>query len=124
MLLQKVHIFTFFRSLGGISRLMLQARPISLTSAAGIRASELTKENFPAPMSNGCPICSRGITFTYKDVLFLSQFLTTDGKMLNRRVTGVCKKQQKVIQKKVNIARRLGILPNYTKIKEEIGLEP
>ncbi|XP_065055426.1 large ribosomal subunit protein mL66-like isoform X2 [Rhopilema esculentum] len=88
-----------------------------------IKASELTKENLPTRMSNGCPICSRGITFSYKDVLFLSQFMTPDGKMLNRRVSGVCKRQQRVLQNKINVARRLGIIPNYTKIKDEIGLD-
>ncbi|XP_047133231.1 large ribosomal subunit protein mL66 isoform X2 [Hydra vulgaris] len=74
-----------------------------------IKASQLTKDNIPE--NKGCPVCSRGISFKVDDVLFLSQFLTPEGHMMNRRVTGVCKKQQVAIFKAIHIARRQGLLP-------------
>ena len=60
---------------------------------------------------SGCPICSRNLTFTYKDVLLLAQFISPEGNILNRRVTGVCRKQQRKLEKAIEIARRLGLIP-------------
>ncbi|CAH3128815.1 unnamed protein product [Pocillopora meandrina] len=64
-------------------------RSFSLQHWHGIRASKLTVDNIKDYDENiGCPICRRNITFTYKDVLFLSQFMSPKGYILNRRVTG------------------------------------
>ncbi|XP_057315567.1 uncharacterized protein LOC130656684 [Hydractinia symbiolongicarpus] len=82
---------------------------MSTSPYLGIKASELTKENIPP--NTGCPVCSRGITFKMTDVLFLSQFMTPEGHMINRRKSGVCKKQQRKIFKFIHIARRIGLLP-------------
>uniref|UniRef100_A0A7M5XQB1 Uncharacterized protein n=1 Tax=Clytia hemisphaerica TaxID=252671 RepID=A0A7M5XQB1_9CNID len=84
------------------------SRMFSMSSVTGIKAAELTKENMPPSL--GCPVCSRGITFTKNDVLFLSQFMTPEGYMISRRKTGVCKKQQRRIFKYIHIARREGLL--------------
>ena len=86
-----------------------QSREFFTAPVIAIKASELTKDNLT--IANGCPVCSRGITFTYRDVLFLSQFMTPEGHMINRRKTGVCKKQHLKIQKCMHIARRVGLLP-------------
>ncbi|CAB4019241.1 28S ribosomal S18a, mitochondrial-like [Paramuricea clavata] len=60
---------------------------------------------------SGCPICSRILTFTYKDVLLLAQFISPEGNILNRRITGVCRKQQRKLEKAIEISRRLGLIP-------------
>ncbi|KAK3750012.1 hypothetical protein QZH41_008656, partial [Actinostola sp. cb2023] len=42
------------------------------------------------------------------DVLFLAQFLSPEGNLLNKRITGVCGKQQRKLEKAIKISRRLG----------------
>lgn len=92
-------------------------RRFTLQHWHGIRASKLTVDNAKDNDENiGCPICRRNITFTYKDVLFLSQFMSPKGYILNRRVTGVCKKQQRKLEKAIRISQRLGVLPKLSPI--------
>lgn len=47
----------------------------------------------------------------YKDVELLSKFLTEQGKILPRRVTGLTTKQQTRLTKAVKKARILALLP-------------
>jgi len=47
----------------------------------------------------------------YKDVELLSKFLTEQGKILPRRVTGLTTKQQNHLTKAVKKARILALLP-------------
>jgi small subunit ribosomal protein S18 len=47
----------------------------------------------------------------YKDVELLSKFLTEQGKILPRRVTGLTTKQQTILTKAVKRARILALLP-------------
>jgi small subunit ribosomal protein S18 len=51
----------------------------------------------------------------YKDVELLSKFLTEQGKILPRRVTGLTTKQQSRITKAVKRARILSLLPFVTR---------
>ncbi|XP_022094837.1 39S ribosomal protein S18a, mitochondrial-like [Acanthaster planci] len=71
-----------------------------------------------------CPICSRNLRVTYKDVLILSQFIRPDGGMLPRRITGVCKKQQRHLEECVKRAHRAGLLPDHKPPKDAGGLPP
>ena len=48
---------------------------------------------------------------TYKDVKTLSNFLSDQGKILPRRVTGLSSKQQKKITKCIKTARIAALLP-------------
>lgn len=50
-------------------------------------------------------------TIDYKDVELLSKFLTEQGKILPRRVTGLTTKQQTRLTKEVKKARVLALLP-------------
>ncbi|XP_015752152.1 PREDICTED: uncharacterized protein LOC107331971 isoform X1 [Acropora digitifera] len=86
------------------------AKHFSQQGWLGVKASVLTDDKINKA-DLGCPICSRDITFTYKDVLFLSQFMSPRGYILNRRVTGVCRKQQRKLEKAIKISQRLGLLP-------------
>ena len=47
----------------------------------------------------------------YKDVELLSKFLTEQGKILPRRMTGLTTKQQNRLTKAVKRARMLSLLP-------------
>jgi small subunit ribosomal protein S18 len=54
-------------------------------------------------------------TIDYKDVELLSKFLTEQGKLLPRRVTGLTTKQQIKLTKAVKRARILALLPFVNK---------
>ncbi|GLV40178.1 mitochondrial ribosomal protein S18A [Carabus blaptoides fortunei] len=63
---------------------------------------------------SACPICTTGLNVHHTDVLILSQFVRTDGCMLPRRITGLCKKQQKRISSMVAMAQKAGLMSNLT----------
>ena len=48
---------------------------------------------------------------TYKDVKILTNYLSEQGKILPRRVTGLSSKQQKKITKLIKTARIAALLP-------------
>ena len=50
-------------------------------------------------------------SLTYKDVKVLSNFLSDQGKILPRRVTGLSSKEQKKITKCIKTARIAALLP-------------
>lgn len=55
-----------------------------------------------------CPVCASGLDIKHTDVLILSQFVRSDGCMLPRRVTGLCKRQQKRVGTLVTMAHKAG----------------
>ena len=48
---------------------------------------------------------------TYKDVKILSGFLSNQGKILPRRITGLSSKEQKKVTKLIKTARIVALLP-------------
>jgi len=50
-------------------------------------------------------------SLTYKDVKILGNFLSDQGKILPRRVTGLSSKQQKKVTKCIKTARIAALLP-------------
>lgn len=61
-----------------------------------------------------CPICRLGLEVKHTDVLILSQFTRTDGCMLPRRITGLCKKEQRKISAMVSMAQKAGLMSILT----------
>ncbi|XP_072934866.1 large ribosomal subunit protein mL66-like isoform X2 [Epargyreus clarus] len=61
-----------------------------------------------------CYLCSLGLEIKHTDVLILSQFVRSDGCMLPRRITGLCRRQQKKIGKMVTMAQKAGLMINLT----------
>ncbi|KAG5681370.1 hypothetical protein PVAND_010812 [Polypedilum vanderplanki] len=60
-----------------------------------------------------CPECSLNLHLKHTDVLILSQYIRKDGCMLPRRVTGLCKRQQRKIGTLVTMAHKAGLLHGY-----------
>eukprot|EP00127_Corallochytrium_limacisporum_P000052 Clim_evm31s2 gene=Clim_evmTU31s2 len=60
-----------------------------------------------------CPVCSSAQPLDYKNVYFLSKFVSSDGRILPRSVTGVCKRQQKRLTRAIKHSRSAGYMP-YT----------
>ena len=51
----------------------------------------------------------------YKDVELLSKFLTEQGKIISRRISGLTTKQQAKLTKSIKKARSLSLLPFVNK---------
>ncbi|CAK9809275.1 28S ribosomal protein S18a, mitochondrial [Anthophora plagiata] len=67
-------------------------------------------ERFLKPKNGACPICSSGIDIKHTDVLILNQFVTSEGCILPRRITGLCKIQQKRISSLILMAQSAGLM--------------
>ncbi|MFS8637432.1 MAG: 30S ribosomal protein S18 [Gemmatimonadota bacterium] len=65
-----------------------------------------------ARQAKACQLCEAGIRLVnYKDEKTLSRFLTDQGKILPRRMTGTCARHQRQLSTAVKRARFLAILP-------------
>uniref|UniRef100_A0A069DPP8 Large ribosomal subunit protein mL66 n=1 Tax=Panstrongylus megistus TaxID=65343 RepID=A0A069DPP8_9HEMI len=64
--------------------------------------------------NKACPVCSTNLDIKHTDVLILQQFVRSDGCMLPRRVTGLCRLQQKRIASMVAMAQKAGLMANIT----------
>jgi small subunit ribosomal protein S18 len=59
-----------------------------------------------------CPLCEHGIRqINYKDEKTLSRLMTDQGKILPRRMTGMCARHQRQVGTAIKRARFLAILP-------------
>ena len=61
--------------------------------------------------NGACPLCSTGLDVKHTDVLILHQFTRSDGCILPRRITGLCRVQQKRISSLIIMAQTAGLLP-------------
>lgn len=59
-----------------------------------------------------CSLCEAGVRMVnYKDEKTLSRFITDTGKILPRRITGMCARHQRQLGQAVKRARFLAIVP-------------
>ena len=59
-----------------------------------------------------CVFCvEKTETIDYKDVAKLKKYVTEKGKMLPRRMTGVCAKHQRTLSSAIKRARLIALLP-------------
>jgi len=58
-----------------------------------------------------CKLCIGKYHFDYKDARFLGQFLSDNGRIIPRRITGACAPCQRKITTAVKRARHLALLP-------------
>ncbi len=62
-----------------------------------------------------CPLCENGVrVINYKDERTLTRFITEQGKILARRMPGICARHQRQLGTAVKRARYLALVP-YTK---------
>lgn len=66
-----------------------------------------------------CPKCTLGLDVKHTDVLILSQYVRSDGCMLPRRITGLCRKQQNRMSILVSMAQKSGLMPNLNPEKSK-----
>ena len=64
-----------------------------------------------APRKKVCAFChAKADSIDYKDVNILKKYITEGGKILPRRMTGVCAKHQRVLAKAIKRAREASII--------------
>jgi small subunit ribosomal protein S18 len=62
--------------------------------------------------AKSCPMCENGIRqINYKDDKTLSRLVTEQGKILPRRMTGMCARHQRQVTTAIKRARYLALLP-------------
>ncbi|MBR1868386.1 MAG: 30S ribosomal protein S18 [Clostridia bacterium] len=65
-----------------------------------------------APRRKVCAFCVEKVaTIDYKDVAKLKKYVTEKGKILPRRMTGVCAKHQRLLSSAIKRARVAALLP-------------
>ena len=69
---------------------------------------EIAIKDFP---EEKCPLASRGISITPKDVLILRQFCKKDGTLLTQEQTNLCDRQYEVVKEALAIAQNDGLMP-------------
>jgi small subunit ribosomal protein S18 len=59
-----------------------------------------------------CPVCESGVRYVdYKNERVLSRFISDHGKILPRRISGMCARHQRQIGTAIKRARYLALLP-------------
>ena len=65
-----------------------------------------------APKKKVCAFCQAKVeNIDYKDINTLKKYVTEGGKILPRRMTGVCAKHQRVLANAIKRARLVDLLP-------------
>jgi small subunit ribosomal protein S18 len=79
------------------------------------RADRGEKDPFRRSRRRGCPFCNDSTQVVdYKDPGLLRYFITDRGKIVPRRVSGLCAKHQRELTTAVKRARVLALLPFTT----------
>lgn len=69
-------------------------------------------QNRRVPKRKVCQFCvDKATEIDYKDVAKLKKYITEKGKMLPRRMTGVCAKHQRLLATAIKRARVMALLP-------------
>jgi small subunit ribosomal protein S18 len=62
-----------------------------------------------------CKFCVEKIDYiSYKDVKLLAPFIPERGKIQPRRISGVCAKHQRALQRAIKRARQIALVPYVT----------
>ncbi|MBR2337662.1 MAG: 30S ribosomal protein S18 [Clostridia bacterium] len=79
------------------------------TTATPVAAKKPVRK---APRRKVCAFCvEKATAIDYKDTAKLKKFITEKGKMLPRRMTGVCAKHQRILASAIKRARLVALLP-------------
>jgi small subunit ribosomal protein S18 len=70
---------------------------------------------FKKPQRKVCLFCAEKIVADYKNVDLLRKYISEQGKILPRRVTGNCAKHQRGVAIAIKRAREIGLLPYVAK---------
>ncbi len=64
------------------------------------------------PRTRKCKLCLEHVkSIDYKDTKLLKYYINDRGKILPRKVTGLCAKHQRMVAKAIKAARNIALLP-------------
>ena len=85
---------------------------VTPSTEAGAPAKEGKKFVKRIPRRKVCAFCQNKVeSIDYKDINTLKKYVTEGGKILPRRMTGVCAKHQRLLTKAIKRARIVDLLP-------------
>jgi small subunit ribosomal protein S18 len=88
---------------------------MNTTAPAAAEPQKGEREMFRRSRRRGCPFCSdEAMVIDYKDPGLLRYFITDRGKIVPRRVSGVCAKHQRALTTSIKRARVIAFLPFTT----------
>lgn len=67
------------------------------------------KNNFKG--SGKCPLAGKEKEINYKNIALLSNYVSEKGRILPRRLTGLCAKNHRQVIRAIKVARNLALLP-------------
>jgi small subunit ribosomal protein S18 len=71
-----------------------------------------TTKTYHKSYEKGCPLCKRGCLYVdHKNVELLQEFISYNGKIKPRRISGLCTKHQRMVTNAIKKARILALLP-------------
>ena len=74
--------------------------------------SKNPRKFFKQKSKRPCLICQQGLLkIDYKDTELLVHFIASNGRILPRRITGLCAKHQKMVANAIKRARIVALLP-------------
>ncbi|MBQ8197429.1 MAG: 30S ribosomal protein S18 [Clostridia bacterium] len=86
--------------------------PVAEAATAAPAAREGKKFVKRIPRRKVCAFCQAKVdAIDYKDINTLKKYVAEGGKILPRRMTGVCAKHQRVLAKAIKRARLVDLLP-------------
>jgi len=86
--------------------------PVAEAAPAAPAAREGKKFVKRIPRRKVCAFCQAKVdAIDYKDINTLKKYVAEGGKILPRRMTGVCAKHQRVLAKAIKRARLVDLLP-------------
>ena len=88
-----------------------EPKHITVEAVAADKDPVITQKALKHFPEERCPLASRGISVTPKDVLILAQFCKKDGTMLTQEQTGLCDRQYQVVKEALTIAQNDGLMP-------------
>ncbi|HOJ15648.1 MAG: 30S ribosomal protein S18 [Caldisericia bacterium] len=84
--------------------------------SSGETKTQPTRRNFLKPRKKICCFCANpNLNMDYKNIDLLKRFISDKGKILPRRVTGVCAKHQRRVAQAIKRAREVALLPFVVK---------
>ncbi|CAD5216618.1 unnamed protein product [Bursaphelenchus xylophilus] len=121
---------SFFRT--SSSRLIRSFRPFSSTTDEPGKFNQLNEtsksdsvdEFEPVTLSSNpyekdkeqCILCREKVKLDYKNARLLQQFISSfSGRVYEQHVTGLCDKQYKTLLRTIEISRKAGYMPVFTK---------
>ena len=87
------------------SRTIVEAQYVKSPREGNVIKNELADKNV-------CILCALNLNLKHTDVMILSQFIRPDGRLLPKRVSGLCGPQQRKLTMLVTMAKKAGLLPN------------